>query len=311
MALIKCRECGHEIANSAKTCPNCGAQNRRNTGYLAKTILASLMLVLLGVLAANGFRSQRHEVNQTQGALGANGSSSSGSAAAGKPKPTTIYPVETPPRSLWKYSSAEDPISGKTILFARTASTKTFEFGIPYTQPQRASLMLRQHPRWGNDVLLSIERGQFLCKARDCQVTVRFDEGSPATYSATEPEDGSTTSLFITNYPRFLSNLRKSTLVRIEARFYQEGARVFEFKISGMEWDLSEAEKRRLSAAEADSVLESAKIEARARCNAEAKDKVDALNCEMAIGDCLRASNVTSARARCLSSITGPTQPSD
>ena len=25
MAMKKCRECGHEVARTAKTCPNCGA----------------------------------------------------------------------------------------------------------------------------------------------------------------------------------------------------------------------------------------------------------------------------------------------
>lgn len=27
MALIKCKECGHEISKTAQTCPNCGAKN--------------------------------------------------------------------------------------------------------------------------------------------------------------------------------------------------------------------------------------------------------------------------------------------
>lgn len=27
MALIKCEECGHEVSDHAKLCPNCGYQN--------------------------------------------------------------------------------------------------------------------------------------------------------------------------------------------------------------------------------------------------------------------------------------------
>lgn len=49
MALTKCKQCGHQVARSAKSCPNCGAQRRGGYkkwlwGTLALSILAAMML---------------------------------------------------------------------------------------------------------------------------------------------------------------------------------------------------------------------------------------------------------------------------
>ena len=49
MALVKCKECGKEISNTAKTCPNCGAVQKKS-GFGCLTII--LIIVALGVLLA-------------------------------------------------------------------------------------------------------------------------------------------------------------------------------------------------------------------------------------------------------------------
>ena len=100
----------------------------------------------------------------------------------------------------------------------------------------RATLQLRLHPRYGKDVTIAIEKGQFLCGFRNCQVSVRFDSGKAQNFSAVEPADHSTTMLFIRGYDRFLASARKAKKVYIEALFYQQGTRVFEFDISGLNW---------------------------------------------------------------------------
>jgi zinc-ribbon domain len=46
MALIKCRECGHEISKKAKTCPNCGGKVKK-TGFFLKLLIAFGVLVML------------------------------------------------------------------------------------------------------------------------------------------------------------------------------------------------------------------------------------------------------------------------
>ncbi len=136
----------------------------------------------------------------------------------------------------WSYEESPDTMGRGTIKTASIRSLKEFQFGFPYQGAQRARLQLRVHPKYGKDVILSIERGQFLCGIDSCNVGVRFDEGKTQTYTAVEPADHRTTALFLRNYDRFLANARKSKKAYVEAEFYQEGPRVFEFDIAGLKW---------------------------------------------------------------------------
>jgi hypothetical protein len=136
----------------------------------------------------------------------------------------------------WAYSEAPDEMGRGAIKWAMVNSLNEVEFDFPYKGSQRARLELRKHPKYGRDVILSIERGQFLCGIDGCVISVRFDQGKAQTYSVLEPADNRTTSLFVQNYDRFVTNLRKANKVYIEAQFYQEGHRVFEFDTSGLKW---------------------------------------------------------------------------
>lgn len=49
MALTKCKECGHDVSTSAKTCPNCGAPRVKKTGTLLVLFLI-LVLVFVGLI---------------------------------------------------------------------------------------------------------------------------------------------------------------------------------------------------------------------------------------------------------------------
>lgn len=138
---------------------------------------------------------------------------------------------------LWRYDTYNDEMTQKAVRTAKVDSTNTLSFGFPYTGSQRATLELRKHPRWGSDVILKIERGQFLCSTYNgCSVNVRFGSGKPQRFSAAEPSDNSTTYLFISDYNRFVSQLRKVDKVVIEANFYQEGSRPMTFSTSDLDW---------------------------------------------------------------------------
>lgn len=54
MALIKCKECNHEISKKASTCPNCGAKNKQNLGCLTLIfsffVVSFLGLIILGLI---------------------------------------------------------------------------------------------------------------------------------------------------------------------------------------------------------------------------------------------------------------------
>jgi hypothetical protein len=136
----------------------------------------------------------------------------------------------------WNYEESDDKMGRGKIKTAVVRSLNKVELGFPYEGAQRGALQLRNHPRYGTDVVLIIERGQFLCGIDGCNLEVRFGDGKRLTFKASEAADHSTTVLFISDYERFLANTRKVENVYIEAQFYQEGNRVFEFDVSGLQW---------------------------------------------------------------------------
>lgn len=134
----------------------------------------------------------------------------------------------------WQYLSNNDPMTSKAALGAVVLSSNTHDFARPYSKPQHATLTLRKHPQHGNDVIMSIERGQLLCTSYSgCDVLVRFGETPAKTYKAYGPDDNSSQSLFIQGYPDFLRRMQAVDTVRIQAGVYQEGLPTWEFDVSG------------------------------------------------------------------------------
>ena len=150
------------------------------------------------------------------------GSSSSAEGSAGSPA------------LRWAYSESSEPMGRGVIKTATVSSVNEIEFDFPYRGSQRATLQLRVHPKYGKDVILSVERGQFLCRIDGCSVSVRFDQGKAQTFGALEPADHSSEYLFLSGYDRFLAGTLKSSRVYIEAQFFQQGSRVFEFNVAGL-----------------------------------------------------------------------------
>lgn len=242
MALTKCKECGHAISKSATQCPNCGAKIKR-TSLFTKLIAGFFALVFLSAILGQYSSEERKAEKQKQ-------------AAAEQARVDSLPPEQKAALEkklaeeakakreqelqsqglIWDYNDSPDQMGRGSIKWATVRSLNEFEFDFPYKKPQRATLQLRKHPKHGKDVILSIERGQFLCRIDGCTIHVRFDQGKALAYNAVEPEDNSTTTIFIGNYDRFLEGLRKANKISIEAQFFHEGNRVFEFDVSGLKW---------------------------------------------------------------------------
>lgn len=139
----------------------------------------------------------------------------------------------------WRYAIDAEKMGGGTIKTAITQSRNEVEFGFPYQGRQRATLKLRAHPRFGRDVILAIEKGQVLCESDGCSVTLKFGSGQPQRFQAARAADHSTTMLFIRDHDRFVGNARKVDTLLIEAQFFQEGNRIFEFDVSALKWPFS------------------------------------------------------------------------
>lgn len=50
MSLVKCKECGHQVSNLAKTCPSCGVKDP-GTNMLLVAIVTIAVFALLGLVA--------------------------------------------------------------------------------------------------------------------------------------------------------------------------------------------------------------------------------------------------------------------
>jgi hypothetical protein len=54
MALIKCKECGNEVSNSASTCPKCGAKVPKKTGIGTWIVSGAVIWFLFSVFSGGG-----------------------------------------------------------------------------------------------------------------------------------------------------------------------------------------------------------------------------------------------------------------
>lgn len=222
MAMTKCKECKADISTTADACPSCGAKQVRTSGC------AKAVLWIIGIIVALAAIEQCSSLSSHSSPTYSNPVQSRGIPAVPSPPPTPPQPG-----SQWSYNQESDPMTSAVTRFAGVTSTNTVSFQPPYSGAQHATLLLREHPRHGKDVILTIDRGQILCRSYEaCNVLVRFDDQKPVTYSGVGPADNSTESVFIRNYPKFIASLKKAKRVRISVNIYQEGAPVFEFDVS-------------------------------------------------------------------------------
>lgn len=140
-------------------------------------------------------------------------------------------------RSDWVYVDGQDELTGKRSKQAFILSNDYFELDFPYSNKQKATLTVRQHPRYGLDVILGIERGQIPCSSYDgCTFEATFDGGAVQKFSAAGAADNSSETLFVSNDKRFLAALKKSRSVKIVLPIYQNGGIVHSFRTVGLDW---------------------------------------------------------------------------
>jgi TonB family protein len=140
------------------------------------------------------------------------------------------------PRSLskWKYETSHDKMRGTTTRYARLESQTVLRFGFPYG-PGRPTLMLRETPSDGLNVMILVH-GQFLCNSYSGEsVAVKFDTGPIEEFGCSEPTTG-TGVLFIEDEDRFLSGLQKAKHIIVEPQFFEYGKQQVEFDVSGLNW---------------------------------------------------------------------------
>ncbi len=118
MALVKCKECGSEISNKAKTCPNCGAKVPAKT-----SAFTWLVLIIIVVFVYVGSQ----EPSTTSRPASTSSSSPSSSSTTERPKQVSALPQ-------WRSFTSKDEMTGAASTFAVSPNVEpnqrmTFPYG--------------------------------------------------------------------------------------------------------------------------------------------------------------------------------------
>lgn len=151
---------------------------------------------------------------------------------------TTTATAQTPPDTKsWVYTTDTDKMTSKLRYFAAIEATNKLNFDSPYEGGSTGEITLRNQNK-ENDVILSIDKGQFVCDLTDgCPINVRFDNDPAIKFTGSEPTDGSSTVLFIQEASKFISHAKKAKKMIVQAEFYESGSQDMEFNIDGLKWD--------------------------------------------------------------------------
>jgi hypothetical protein len=132
----------------------------------------------------------------------------------------------------WSYTSDVDKMTSQEISFATCESINTADFKFPYDGGSSFQLTIRKESN-KRYVTLSVSKGQFVGNYNS-NIRVKFDNNKVENYNYVEPNDGSSDVIFINNESKFINKLKKATILKIEAEFYQEGRIVIEFNVAGL-----------------------------------------------------------------------------
>ncbi len=130
----------------------------------------------------------------------------------------------------WMYDSKIDEMTSKNIKVSTIRSINAVDFGFPYNKKDnRGNLTIRKHPRYGTDIIFTIDKGQILCRFNGCSIPVRFNDEKPEIFSAHGSQDHSSNIIFISSSKKFIEKIEKAKTVKISVPFFKEGNHIFEF----------------------------------------------------------------------------------
>lgn len=85
MALTKCKECGNKISKKAKTCPQCGAPNKKQTSPVTYLVLVVIILIAFVSIGTNNQSGSSGTYNAPAPAPSSASSVTIGATDANKP----------------------------------------------------------------------------------------------------------------------------------------------------------------------------------------------------------------------------------
>jgi len=223
MALINCKECDKQISEHAIQCPHCGIKIKPKSNS-SSLFIASILFIGFIWIVSDVLKTTSYENNLYK-----------------KPASDNVQdeqPPALPTANTWEYSSHLNSISNKSIYTATIQSQNDFKLSFPYNDGNvKASLQIRKHPEYGNEILFFVSQGQLHCSYSNCTINLRFDDGEVMSLAVNEPDDGSNTIYFLTKYKTVINKILKSKKLYIQATFFQDGSPTFEFNTENLQLD--------------------------------------------------------------------------
>ena len=138
----------------------------------------------------------------------------------------------------WSYQEDTDRMTSKSTNSASIRSSNSLQLDFPYKGDNYGQITVRQHPKHGLDVIISIDKGQILCRSYSgCPVEIRFDDKAPMRFSGNGPADNSSDTVFLNNAPRFISEAKKAKRILVSMNIYKAGAPLLEFNgVKPLDW---------------------------------------------------------------------------
>ncbi len=215
MALIKCKECGGQVAKSAKSCPSCGAKLPKKVGVLG---WAFALIVVLPIAWSIG-------------------SGTSTTSPIDQPRnPSSSTQDQQPAGHVtgWKDKSYTDSMTEEQVKMVSIRSINTTAFEFPYNQRGGSGLELYLRRKSGRlEAFMIIDKGQMVCGVTNCQFQLKIADQAPQSWTGNRAASGMTDTMFIRDAGQIESIIKSGQPLRIGIDFYRSGIRTFDFETDG------------------------------------------------------------------------------
>lgn len=146
-------------------------------------------------------------------------------------KKITQTPPPQEPKKGWIYESQTDEMSGVKAFMANIISQNIVKLNFPYGEVA-CKLSIGQKEKY-NAIILSVPEGQFHKNAAgEKAVRLKFDNDAVFSMEYNEPSDGRSTAILL-DYKKLIDKIKNADSLKIEVPFYDYGAAIFKFDLSG------------------------------------------------------------------------------
>lgn len=217
MAIKQCKECGGQVSDKAKSCPQCGAK-------VVKQVPKWIIIAVIFIACSWVYSVVSDKPNKSSTSVTTSSNQSQESKEVKKEN--------------WSYFSKNDEMRGIETKFAYNESINSVDFDFPYSGGSKLTLILRKNSK-NQDVLLSISKGQFICGMNECEAQFKFDDKPIQSITMSESDTHQSDALFVAydkTEDEIIKQIKLSKKLVVEVKFYQEGAKQFTFDVSNLNW---------------------------------------------------------------------------